>query len=91
MTTGTSYYTQQPLVEDEVDPFYRDGVTVRFSCDVGYLNLDCSKSTQLLGWSPKLNLGKALELLVDWYQGYASNVNLRELSINQLTYFENLK
>jgi CDP-glucose 4,6-dehydratase len=55
-----------------------------------YLNLDCSKSKQLLGWSPKLDLGTALELLVDWYQGYANNVNLRELSMNQLAYYEKL-
>jgi len=56
-----------------------------------YLSLDCSKSKQLLGWSPRLNLTTALELLVDWYQGYSNNDNMRDLSINQLTYFENLK
>lgn len=55
-----------------------------------YLSLDCSKSKQLLGWSPKLNLTNALEMLVDWYQGYSNNDNMRDLSINQLTYFENL-
>jgi len=55
-----------------------------------YLSLDCSKSKQLLGWSPKLDLQSALSLLVDWYQGYAHNKNMRELSIEQLTYFENL-
>jgi len=54
------------------------------------LNLDCSKSKQLLGWSPKLDLKEALTLSVEWYQGYAHNENMRELSLNQLTYFENL-
>ena len=56
-----------------------------------YLNLDCDKSKQLLGWSPRLDLTAALELLVDWYQGYARSENMRELSISQLEYYENLK
>lgn len=55
-----------------------------------YLSLDCDKSKRLLGWSPKLELATALELLVEWYQGYADNDNMRDLSIKQLTYFENL-
>ena len=55
-----------------------------------YISLDCSKSKQLLGWSPKLKLANALEMLVDWYQGYSNNDNMRDLSINQLDNFENI-
>ena len=59
--------------------------------EADYLSLDCSKSNRLLGWSPKLNLAAALELLVEWYQGYAGDDNMRELSTSQIAYFENLK
>lgn len=55
-----------------------------------YLYLDCSKSKELLGWSPRLNLATALDLLVDWYQGYANNANMRELSVDQIRFFENI-
>ena len=59
--------------------------------EANYLSLDCSKSKQLLDWSPRLDLTTALKLLVDWYQGYARDDNMRELSISQIEYFENLK
>ena len=58
--------------------------------EAGYLSLNCNKSRQQLGWAPKLDLEKALKLLVDWYQGYAHKKNMRELSIEQIRYFENL-
>lgn len=35
-----------------------------------YLRLDCSKSAQLLGWSSKLRLDRALEWTVQWYRAF---------------------
>ena len=56
-----------------------------------YLKLDCSKAKRLLGWSPKLNLFTALEWVVEWYQGYINNMDMRELSKAQISRYENVR
>jgi CDP-glucose 4,6-dehydratase len=35
-----------------------------------YLKLDCSKATIKLGWKPKWNLDKTLELIIEWYRAF---------------------
>lgn len=55
-----------------------------------YLKLDCCKTKRLLGCSPKLNLMTALEWIVEWYQGYSQNKNMRELSECQISRYENM-
>lgn len=56
-----------------------------------YLKLDCSKAKRLLGWSSKLNLFTALEWVVEWYQGYLNNQDMRELSKVQISRYENMR
>ncbi|MDY6876454.1 MAG: CDP-glucose 4,6-dehydratase [Chloroflexota bacterium] len=54
-----------------------------------YLKLDCSKAKSLLGWAPKLRLSTALEWIVEWYRGYQQDRDMRSLTEEQITRFEN--
>lgn len=54
-----------------------------------YLKLDCSKANRLLGWSLRLPLPTALEWIVEWYQGYGQNKNMRQLTEAQIVRYEN--
>ncbi len=40
-----------------------------------YLQLDCSKSRRILGWSPVYQLEEAISSTVDWYQNFYNNPN----------------
>lgn len=54
-----------------------------------YLKLDCSKAKSLLGWAPKLCLSTALEWIVEWYRDYQQGRDMRSLTEEQITRFEN--
>ena len=56
-----------------------------------YLKLDCSKARSLLGWAPKLRLSTALEWIAEWYRGYQQNKDMRSLTEEQITRFENIE
>jgi len=56
-----------------------------------YLKLDCSKAKSLLGWSPKLRLSTTLEWIVEWYQGYQQNQNMRRLTEAQIARYEKME
>lgn len=49
-----------------------------------YLKLDSSKARSVLGWRPKLNLEKALTWVVEWYQNYQQNEDLKKYSFKQI-------
>jgi len=49
-----------------------------------YLKLDCSKAKALLGWSPRWNLEKAIDSIVEWVLAYRSGKDMREVSLKQL-------
>ncbi|NEP77375.1 MAG: CDP-glucose 4,6-dehydratase [Okeania sp. SIO3B3] len=52
------------------------------------LKLDCSKANSLLGWQPRWNVQKALEVTVEWYRAHGSNQNpelLRDVCRRQIT------
>ena len=53
--------------------------------------LDCSKAKSLLGWAPKLDLAATLEWIVEWYQGFERNEDMRALTEQQIVRFENLE
>lgn len=52
-----------------------------------YLKLDCSKTKQLLDWSPKLQLSMALEWVVDWYRAYECGEDMRRVTEAQIASF----
>jgi CDP-glucose 4,6-dehydratase len=55
------------------------------------LRLDSSKARSLLGWTPKLSLLTSLELVVEWYQGYRQDRDMRLLTERQIRWFEDLQ
>ncbi len=51
-----------------------------------YLKLDSSKARSLLGWRPKYNIDKAIEMTVDWYKNFYSSMkrdDLYDFSVRQ--------
>jgi CDP-glucose 4,6-dehydratase len=48
------------------------------------LKLDSAKARGLLHWCPKTNLETGLKMTVDWYKAYASNADLRRLTLQQI-------
>lgn len=54
-----------------------------------HLKLDCSKAHARLGWTPRLPIRQALSWTVHWYQAYASGLDMRHLTEEQIeTYCE---
>jgi CDP-glucose 4,6-dehydratase len=56
-----------------------------------YLRLDCSKSKTRLEWAPRLSLVDGLAWTVEWFQGYKRQVNLQELTLEQISRYEDLE
>ncbi len=54
------------------------------------LKLDCSKSQTKLGWVPKTNIEKGLEMTVDWYKEYEKDSDMRQVSEKQIDYFDSI-
>jgi len=48
------------------------------------LRLNWDKSSQRLNWKPQLNWEQALELTIEWYQGYLQEQDLRDLCLDQI-------
>jgi CDP-glucose 4,6-dehydratase len=56
--------------------------------EASYLKLDCSKAKAELGWSPKLDLEKTMESIVEWYRAWENKNDMREISFQQIkSYF----
>lgn len=54
------------------------------------LKLDCAKARSLLGWTPRLSLARALELVVEWHKAVADGGDARAISLRQLADYEEL-
>ncbi len=53
-----------------------------------FLKLDCSRARDLLHWHPVWTLTESLEIIVDWYQAFNRNENMRTHALNTLLEFE---
>lgn len=49
-----------------------------------FLKLDCSKARGELGWRPRWDLEKSLDLIVEWTRAYERNEDLRRVCVRQI-------
>ena len=59
--------------------------------EAGFLRLNCDKAKTRLGWKPRMNLDQALSWTVDWYRAYQGGEDVRAVSEQQITHYENGK
>jgi CDP-glucose 4,6-dehydratase len=52
------------------------------------LRLNSSKARQRLGWAPHMHVTTALEWVVEWYRGYASGDDVRQLTVDQIARYQ---
>lgn len=55
-----------------------------------YLKLDCSKARARLGWTPCLDLGEALDWVVEWYRAHDDGADVGALALEQINRYEGL-
>lgn len=53
-----------------------------------YLKLDCSKAKMRLDWQPRWDLGRTLEMIVEWQRAYLAQENMRELTLKQIADYQ---
>ena len=58
--------------------------------EAGYLKLDASRARAELGWQPRLRLETALDWLVTWYKAQAAGEDVHQLTLAQITAYEDL-
>lgn len=49
-----------------------------------YLKLDCSKARTALGWSPRWNLGQALQAITTWHKAHHHDQDMRAVCLHQI-------
>jgi len=53
------------------------------------LSLDCSKARQFLNWIPRWTLEQSIDNIVQWHQAYRNQLNMREISLQQIASYQN--
>lgn len=59
--------------------------------EAGYLKLDCCKATNLLGWTPMIDLDTTLKWIVGWYQACISKKDMRQFTEAEISRYEKLE
>ncbi|MDH3974411.1 MAG: CDP-glucose 4,6-dehydratase [Deltaproteobacteria bacterium] len=74
------------------------GGKASFSIDKGvhpheakFLKLDCSKAKLKLGWQPRWNVKKAIEMVIEWTRAYEKNDDMRQICLQQIEAYEKEK
>jgi CDP-glucose 4,6-dehydratase len=49
-----------------------------------WLKLDCSKARARLGWQPRWNLGRTIEMIVAWHKAHAQGADMRVVTLAQI-------
>lgn len=52
--------------------------------EANYLKLDFSKARTRLGWTPKWNLEKGLEKVIDWLKAYEEDIEMKDICLAQI-------
>lgn len=58
--------------------------------EAGLLKLDSSKARALLRWEPRLDLGQAIDWIVEWYKAHEAGAGMRDLSLRQIERYQAL-
>jgi CDP-glucose 4,6-dehydratase len=53
-----------------------------------YLKLDCSKACTRLGWHPRWDLERALQIVIEWLAVYSSGGDVRSCCLEQINAYE---
>lgn len=56
--------------------------------EANLLRLDCSKARTELKWQPRVDLGAALDSVVEWHLRYSKGENVRKLTEEQIARFQ---
>jgi CDP-glucose 4,6-dehydratase len=72
------------LWPDELDWRIDDGAHPH---EARYLKLDSSRARARLHWSPRWDLGQALEAIVEWYRALREDADMREVTLRQIESF----
>ncbi len=56
--------------------------------EAGMLKLDCGKARERLGWLPRTDLPQALDWIVEWYQAWSRNENMRQFTLSQIVRYQ---
>lgn len=57
--------------------------------EAGFLKLDCSKAASKLGWYPKWDLEKTLDLIINWHQLYLSGQDIKIQCFKEIFAYQN--
>lgn len=52
--------------------------------EANYLKLDCSKAKAQLGWTPRWNLYKALDMIINWVKAYEKGIEMKDICLMQI-------
>ena len=57
--------------------------------EAGLLSLDITKAQTVLGWKPKMNARKALDMTLRWYKAYYQGDDMKIFTNNQIEEYLN--
>jgi CDP-glucose 4,6-dehydratase len=52
------------------------------------LKLDISKAKARLGWSPRWNLDRTLQSIIEWHFSWLNKEDMRQITLNQIADYE---
>lgn len=55
--------------------------------EAGLLRLDISRARNRLGWRPALNLGEAIDWIVDWHKAVGAGEDARTITLRQIAHY----
>jgi CDP-glucose 4,6-dehydratase len=56
--------------------------------EANYLKLECSKAKTHLNWHPKWHLDEALGKIVAWHKQYQQGVNMKAVTLAQISAYQ---
>ena len=85
-----NYLTVKELTKEAIGKLKKGSYIIKKNNtkhEAKYLRLNSNKARNLLGWRPKLNLAKTLELTFVWYQKFYNRENIVKITNEQIKSF----